>query len=131
MAMAPQAEKPEAVKEGEEGAGTSVEEAWAKLKGSHPNPSDEDFELFIEASRRERGRWELKQSKLVFGSRTMRSIWTVIRQRLRFRLITARTVKGVRGVVYTASAVGPETVAATPVASLLGISRGDSLCERR
>lgn len=61
--MAPQAEKPEAVKEVEAGAETSVEEAWAKLKATHGPISDEDFALFIEASRRERGRWELSQKK--------------------------------------------------------------------
>ena len=56
-------EKPEAVKEVEAGAETSVEEAWAKLRGTHGPIPDEDFTLFIEASRRERGRWELSQKK--------------------------------------------------------------------
>lgn len=55
--------KPACVLEVEADVGTSVAEAWAKLKGSHPEPSEEEFLLFIEASRRERGRWELSQQK--------------------------------------------------------------------
>lgn len=52
--------KPKAVEEVEASSETTFDEAWKKLK-ERAAPTDEDFDLLIAASRRERQRWELKQ----------------------------------------------------------------------